>query len=161
MNAHPHQAPFNRGPSRVLLLYAHLASFMLVSPALYAQTHLGQTQLSPVPTEFQMNLIPTRSADRIRLAIGNPRQQTVRIQLLDEQGRSYYEAYEARSKMIIPFDVSSAPPGTYTVAVSTSRARHTQTFVIEPPTVKRVRLYPDRPDPDWVVTTEVELKHRR
>ncbi len=159
MNTHPQQAPYNRGRSRVLLLYAQLASFMLVSPALYAQTHLGQTQLNPVPTEFQMNLIATRSPERIRLAIGNPRKQIVRIQLVDERGRIYYEAFEGRAKMIIPFDISSAPPGTYTVAVSTPRIQHTETFVIEPPVSKRVRLYPDRPAPDLEVTSELQLRH--
>lgn len=160
MNAHSHQAPYTRGRSHVLLLYALLASFTLVSPALYAQTHLGQTQLSPVPMELQMNLLPTRSPERIRLAIENPSKKVVRIQVLDERGRSYYEAFEGKSKMIIPLDVSSAPPGTYTVAVSTTRARHTQTFVIEPPKPKRVLLYPDKPEPDLEVTTELQLRHR-
>ncbi len=160
MTTHPHQAPFNGRYSRLFLGYAHLFSFMLVSTALYAQTHLGQPQLNPAPTEFEMHLIATKSAERIRLAIDNPQKKTVCIQLLDRHGRNYYEAFEAKSKMVIPFDVSSVPPGIYTVVVSTIRARHTQTFVVEPPAPKRVRLYPDRPEPELEVTSEVLLRHR-
>ena len=85
----------------------------------------------------------------------------VRIQLLDERGRSYYEAFEGRQRMIIPFDVASIPPGTYTVDVSTPTACQRQLFVIEPPAPKRVRLTPDRPEPDWVVTTDLKLRRKQ
>ncbi len=137
--------PSISGRNRVLFATALLSGLALVSPVLHAQTYQGQDNLSPVPTELQIALMPTQPTDRVRIAIANPRNTLVRIKVLDQRGRTYYEGYERGEQLIVPFNFSSASPGLYTIDVCTKGSRKTQTFMLEPPKPKRILPVADDP----------------
>ncbi|WP_460909117.1 hypothetical protein [Spirosoma areae] len=119
--------------------------------SLSAQTYQGSTSLLASPRSLEASIYPVASRpSMMRVNFNNPTGSLVRVQIRDDHGLKVYEELSRQTAYRARFDLAAIPVGNYTVDLSTTDDRITQSFTIEAPIQGRLTMgsRPDRKLPD-------------
>ena len=127
---------------------------LMTSPALHAQTFAGRAYLAESPVSIQAFIYPDARKEAIKIRLENRSANAVRIRVVNEAKRTVYDEYVAKPTYYGRFDVSALPYGAYTVELSTTTARHTQAFRLEPQTDRRIVMAAPPAQPDSLLAKQ-------